>query len=994
MKGVPYKLLLKHPVTLVILILLGSLVAPNLNKCVATGINKDNYWNAIDAGRPANRYGGDVFVPTPRSYDPVVYEKLAMMRVDRDSDGIEDEFAKVLADSEPNETVRAIITFAVRPTVFGGKPDLLKASLTRVMTVIESLGGKVTAGPWVNAVVGFAFEAPASAFEAIASRLSKVDVDGDLVADRFLISLDKEVHAFNYWSSRQMAIRPWVWENLGVNGTNVTVVVIDTGIDDAVQAFPGDYPSGKIIYWADYVGDPNGNKRTTPYDDNLHGTHVAGTVAGTYAAMDDQGRLVINFGISDLNLWGYDGLWLRYGAPYMAYYVNATGTIEFDFMWKSDTTSTNIQGTIAAVGIGYCGKVPYWACSGNIVANVSTPNSDTWYTVTYEVNTTDQFGWYYLTFQVGTGGGVAMLPIMHFPVSTEYTSKIPYLAGMAPEAKLGGAKVLSYYGSGSTSVIASAIDDVVGNRTLTDPPLYIISMSLGGGYDSTIDTAITNAANAGVLPVVAAGNDGAGTGTAASGSPASNPYAITVAAVNAFNNITDYSSDGGASATDSTYIKPDIAAPGGGGDLMIYSTDTTWHDDLFNYRKQGVWNYFEDIDWSDTINVANNGYDDGLGISGTSMATPHVSGAAALVADALLNHADITWDFNSASTAMLVKNIILACGVETYPLLREYNTTTYSPTLDKGGKDIHEGYGALDVSCAVKLALSLGQNVALLPGSVVSELLRNGTAYKADFDQGIWNLPYGPNAWGSRVVFSSGFSLSNGTSYDSTYGIALYLNTSDIPNTDYDLYIYRITGDGYGQPVILSKSVNGFGTDESLNFTPASAGYSEVFIVVKRAREDSAGGAFTLSIGPYVDAYGTDPSWNTVDGQAWIGWPLNIDAMSALKAAKVYIEIYDNTTGTTLYSTTIAMTDKGAYTYAHHEYVLPFDDALVGHKLVIITKYLDASNTVISGPVYDTVVVQAAPQPVPENSLLIISGIALGLMIIYLLRIRRSIRNF
>jgi serine protease AprX len=54
----------------------------------------------------------------------------------------------------------------------------------------------------------------------------------------------------------------------------MVVAVIDTGIDSGHVDLAG----GKVIAWNDWV-----NNRTTPYDDNGHGTHVSGIVAGTGA---------------------------------------------------------------------------------------------------------------------------------------------------------------------------------------------------------------------------------------------------------------------------------------------------------------------------------------------------------------------------------------------------------------------------------------------------------------------------------------------------------------------------------------------------------------------------------------------------------------------------------------------------------------------------------------------------------------------------------------
>ncbi len=939
------------------------------------------------------RGGPAVTVLKPRAnYDPVSYELRLISISDRDGDMIEDELENYVKGLNSTSKVGIVVWWAVKPVPFGGDRHVLFNSLLRAMNDVIYLGGNITHGPWMNALVGFSAKVPVSILKTLASTLSSLDVDGDGVSDRFLIALDKEYHALNYWSSRQMNIRPWVWINHNVTGRNVTVVVIDTGIDGKNTAF-----QDKIIYWKDYVGDPDGNKRDTPYDDNMHGTHVAGTVAGYYTSLDDQGRLITNFGIGDIDLSGASsGYYYRFGGPYGVYYVNATGTIQLDFKWKPDS-----NGAIGGVAIGFCGNLTYDLCTPTIVASVSTPNSDTWYNVTYNVDSPSKYGFYVWLFEVNTPGYVAMLPILHYPVSKAYTDKIPFLAGMAPDAKLGGAKVLSYYGSGSSSTIASAVDDVVSARTSYNPPLYVISMSLGGGYDSTLESSVTNAVQSGVLVVVAAGNDGVGQNYAGNGSPSADPYAVTIAATGALNNITDYSSQGGPSQDDNNVIKPDIAAPGGGNVLMIFSADTTWHDDLNNWYCSdyipgwGCLQYSEDLDWLDTININTTGYDDSMGISGTSMATPHVSGASALVIDALVNHAGLTWDWNSASSPLFVKNILLISAYETYPLLREYNGSNiweaYSPTLDKGGKDVHEGYGALDALAAVELALSMGKGQALLPGSIVDESFRPGVIYGGlNEHNGEWRYPFGRSVYASRIYFPvTSFTLSNGSSYDSKYAFKLYSLNNDQAHTDLDLYIYRLAGDSYGEPVILASSTNGFNSNESVFFTPASQGVDQVIIAVKRAREDSAGGSWRLVVGPFINITGYSYNGSTSSSSVWIGWPVKIAVLSAARGDHAVVEVFDNTTGTLLDRETITLNDTGTFSYGELNYTVPYDNSLVNHTLVFITTIKDSNGNTLSGPVITTATVEESPAPIPELGGITLAIVVGGSALVAIVLIRR-----
>jgi subtilisin len=160
--------------------------------------------------------------------------------------------------------------------------------------------------------------------------------------------------------------------------------------------------------------------------------------------------------------------------------------------------------------------------------------------------------------------------------------------GIAPESNIFAYKVCGNNGSCWADDIANGI------TTATDNGVNIINLSLGGDSPSTlISDAIVYAAANGVLIVGASGNDGPYSGSI--DYPAANKEVLAVGAINRFFEVTDWSSRGINSSTNSYVVEEgdiEFAAPGVG-------IESTWND---------------------------NGY---AVLSGTSMATPHVSGLAA-----------------------------------------------------------------------------------------------------------------------------------------------------------------------------------------------------------------------------------------------------------------------------------------------------------------------------------------------------------------------------
>jgi serine protease AprX len=281
--------------------------------------------------------------------------------------------------------------------------------------------------------------------------------------------------------------------------------------------------------------------------------------------------------------------------------------------------------TVAVIDSG----ISYHKALGNkVIANISF--------VTGDPSVADAFG--HGTHVAGIIAGSAS-------AATGVTSL--YTGGIAPDVQLINVRVLGSNGMGLTSDVLQGIQWVIAHRDTYK--IKIINLSLGHPvteFSATdpLDQAVMQAVLSGIVVVASAGNGGRSpTGGPVLGSitsPGNSPYAITVGALNTWgtagrsdDTIASYSSRGPTQFDE--IVKPDLAAPGN----KIISLEAK--DDVLS----GQYPFLH------TAGGSTNSY---MQLSGTSMAAPMVSGAAALLLQGTpgLSPAQMKFALQSGATYM------------------------------------------------------------------------------------------------------------------------------------------------------------------------------------------------------------------------------------------------------------------------------------------------------------------------------------------------------
>ncbi len=344
------------------------------------------------------------------------------------------------------------------------------------------------------------------------------------------------------------------------------------------------------------------------------------------------------------------------------------------------------------------------------------------------------------------------------------------LKGVAPNATLVDLQVLDATGSGTDSAVMQAIDQAITLKDILN--IRVINLSLGRPvYESykldPLCQAVEAAWKAGLTVVVAAGNDGrdntiGNDGYGTIGSPANDPYVITVGAMKAMGTYTrtddliaSYSSKG-PSGIDFV-VKPDLVAPGNHV-VSLESAGSTLANDPLTAVPLSYYEATTDSTISTHFMMLN----------GTSMATPVVSGA---VADLLEGEPSLTPD--------QIKARLMKTAYKTFPA----SSTAVDDTTGQSFTSYYDiftiGAGYLDIAAALSNHDPVKGN-ALSPTATYNAT--DGTVYLVFDPSSTWNQTTVPvsssravasvwsvqNVWGPAVVNANKAVWGKGTVWSSS----------------------------------------------------------------------------------------------------------------------------------------------------------------------------------------------------------------------------------
>jgi len=301
------------------------------------------------------------------------------------------------------------------------------------------------------------------------------------------------------------------------------------------------------------------------------------------------------------------------------------------------------------------------------------------------------------------------------------------LKGIAPGVRLVNLRALNEKGEGTDSTVIAAIDEAIALKKSGAYNIRVLNLSLGRPvYESythdPLCQAVEQAWKSGIVVVVAAGNDGRdGYGTITA--PGNDPYVITVGAMKTMgtyprtdDRIASYSSKG-PTAIDYV-VKPDLVAPGNQVVSLLAAQSTL----ASQYPSNAVTASYYQEEAEDSNGKKSGPY---FMMSGTSMATPVVSAAAA---DLLQAHPELTPD--------QVKARLMLTAYKTFPASSTATDPTTGQTFTAYYDVFTVGAGYLDLGAALT-SNAMAPGTAMSPWAVADA---GGNVYFVADSSSVWNV--------------------------------------------------------------------------------------------------------------------------------------------------------------------------------------------------------------------------------------------------------------
>ncbi|NVM34095.1 MAG: S8 family serine peptidase [Candidatus Lokiarchaeota archaeon] len=648
-----------------------------------------------------------------------------------------------------------------------------------------------------------------------------------------IIETDEILEAqMNYASIQSGAVNS-TWYLNGLKGdTNSSIAVLDSGVNPSHNFLTGD-----IIGWENFV-----NMQSIS-DDNGHGTLISSIISGTGTEPYNSSNpsiAKIRGNYSHIELFG--------GGSAMQ---NFTLKL-FSFNASKEDSSIMINSTWNNKTDGIL-KLWFELYYNNTLVNYTyNKNPNEYYIIDHNVPQTklgiyDIYLKYNRDFQSNPifsfNSAISFLPEV-------YISDRNHFTGIANATKIVAYKILNHSGIGYTSDLISALVSIIQNKSKHHIVSVCLSVGTLGEDVSAVDTIINEVIKNGTLVVIAAGNKGVEFSDSLN-RLAQNKNAIIVGAINDKDQVTSYSSMG---KEIDNIAKPDIVAPGG--------------SKLPGHR---------------SVIGADGEFDKVTAAYGTSIATAIVSAAVNILIEAKWNNWNQWSNLNLTKWVKYIKACLLMTASETNLEREDDPSTTFvesdhSPSLSvapltSGLKDIHEGYGRLNIEAAI---------------DALTKNMRVGKSINGNLTSSQEN-PLGTHVFARQIDLIE----------DNQYNFSLSVADS---NADFDIFLFSNESNQYGEPLLLESSRKWYGDFDNFYFTPKD-NQTNCVIIVKAIEGKSD---FILNIStvknnfkpelkvPEINYLGGSKNTTIMSFQEFMGYEPKKNY--SIDSYRFYIEYFDNDT--------------------------------------------------------------------------------------------------